>query len=236
MYFFSRFTYSKFCSKKLNKYLESIKSGIIFAMKQYLACFHNPILNKSNSNAQAISILSTALLQFLLAVMLPSLAVGFALWSCAQDQPLISEEENLQTSQTKHFSLLRTPGEAIDIATRGYDEFYGGQTPLSRSGSVIPIKVITDDLEKVYKTAYQHQAWQEEGILLLPESVYREPGMRFIPIHWILCMPFIGQHSQHINIQRVIRVSWRCYGRPIHIVPIERSLFIWKMRGSAFWI
>lgn len=87
------------------------------------------------------------LLKLLLAVMLPSLTIGSALWSCSQDLPPVFEEENQQTSQTKPFSLLRTPGEAIDIATRGYEEFYGGETILSRSGRSIvdlrrPVEVI----------------------------------------------------------------------------------------------
>lgn len=83
--------------------------------------------------------------QFLLALLLPAVAVATGLQSCNDEGPGIPIEEN-EPAKSSGNPLMRSPEEAIDIAQRAYEEFYGDATPSSRGRSVIdcsrPVEVV----------------------------------------------------------------------------------------------
>ena len=83
--------------------------------------------------------------QFLLALLLPAVAVATGLQSCNDEGPGIPAEEN-ETAKSSGNPLMRSPEEAIDIAQRAYEEFYGDATPSSRGRSIIdcsrPVEVV----------------------------------------------------------------------------------------------
>lgn len=83
--------------------------------------------------------------QFLLALLLPAVAIATGLQSCNDEGPGIPAEENGPAKSSGN-PLMRSPEEAIDIAQRAYEEFYGDATPSSRGRSVIdcsrPVEVV----------------------------------------------------------------------------------------------
>lgn len=83
--------------------------------------------------------------QFLLALLLPAVAVATGLHSCNDEGPGIPAEEN-GSAKSSGNPLMRSPEEAIDIAQRAYEDFYGDATPSSRGRSVIdcsrPVEVV----------------------------------------------------------------------------------------------
>ena len=83
--------------------------------------------------------------QFLLALLLPAVAIATGLQSCNDEGPGIPAEENGPAKSSGN-PLMRSPEEAIDIAQRAYEEFYGDATPSSRGRSIIdcsrPVEVV----------------------------------------------------------------------------------------------
>ena len=77
-------------------------------------------------------------LQFMVALALPLVAIGAGLQSCSEDGPGIPSEDAIEeTTQVKNL-LMRSPEEAIDIAQRAWEDFYGdGASPASRSGRCV---------------------------------------------------------------------------------------------------
>lgn len=83
--------------------------------------------------------------QFLLALLFPAVAIATGLQSCNDEGPGIPAEENGPAKSSGN-PLMRSPEEAIDIAQRAYEDFYGDATPSSRGRSVIdcsrPVEVV----------------------------------------------------------------------------------------------
>ena len=83
--------------------------------------------------------------QFLLALLLPAVAIATGLQSCNDEGPGILAEEN-GTAKSFENPLMRSPEEALDIAQRAYEDFYGEATPSSRGRSIIdcsrPVEVV----------------------------------------------------------------------------------------------
>lgn len=83
--------------------------------------------------------------QFLLALLLPAVAIATGLQSCNDEGPGIPAEEN-ETAKSFDNPLMRSPEEALDIAQRAYEDFYGDATPSSRGRSIIdcsrPVEVV----------------------------------------------------------------------------------------------
>ena len=74
-------------------------------------------------------------LQFLLALALPLVAIGAGLQSCSDDGPAIPSTDNVEKEGQVKNMLMRSPEEAIDIAQKAWEEFYGGEASASsRSG------------------------------------------------------------------------------------------------------
>jgi len=75
------------------------------------------------------------LLQFVVALTLPLVAIGVGLQSCSDDGPGIPYTDSAEKeSQVKNL-LMRSPEEAIDIAQRAWEDFYGDEaSTASRSG------------------------------------------------------------------------------------------------------
>lgn len=74
--------------------------------------------------------------RFLLALALPAIAIGTGLQSCSEEGPSLPGEKSVKLSQGDNL-LMRSPEEAIDIAQRAWEEFYGNASPESRSGRSI---------------------------------------------------------------------------------------------------
>ncbi len=70
--------------------------------------------------------------QFLFAMVLPATAIAAGLLSCEENAPGMPEERPTEKTTSRN-PLMRSPQEAIDIAQRAYEEFYGDATPESRS-------------------------------------------------------------------------------------------------------
>lgn len=74
-------------------------------------------------------------LQFLLALALPLVAIGAGLQSCSDDGPGIPHAEDAEEVAQVRNPLMRSPEEAIDIAQRAWEDFYGDESSAaSRSG------------------------------------------------------------------------------------------------------
>ena len=79
--------------------------------------------------------LTNQALQFLLALALPLVAIGAGLQSCSDDGPAIPSTDNVEKEGQVKNLLMRSPEEAIGIAQRAWEEFYGGEASASsRSG------------------------------------------------------------------------------------------------------
>lgn len=83
--------------------------------------------------------------QFLLALLFPAVAIATGLQSCNDEGPGIPAEESGPAKSSGN-PLMRSPEEALDIAQRAYEEFYGDATPSSRGRSIIdcsrPVEVV----------------------------------------------------------------------------------------------
>ena len=84
----------------------------------------------------------------MVALALPLVAISAGLQSCNEDGPGIPSEDAIEeTTQVKNL-LMRSPEEAIDIAQRAWEDFYGdGASPASRSGRCVidygrPVEVV----------------------------------------------------------------------------------------------
>lgn len=74
-------------------------------------------------------------LQFLLALALPLVAIGAGLQSCTDDGPGIPHADDAEDVAQKRNPLMRSPEEAIDIAQRAWEDFYDDEnSSASRSG------------------------------------------------------------------------------------------------------
>lgn len=102
----------------------------------------------SNTNQNQIKMRRTTisnLRQFMLALLLPAVAIAAGLQSCNDEGPGIPSEETAQVKSSGN-PLMRSPEEALEIAQRAYEEFYGDGTPSSRGRSIIdcsrPVEVV----------------------------------------------------------------------------------------------
>lgn len=86
---------------------------------------------------------------FLLALALPAVAICAGLQSCSEDDgPGLPADKETDSAQSRRNPLMRSPEEAIDIAQRAWEDFYGdGEAPASRSSRGVidygrPVEVV----------------------------------------------------------------------------------------------
>lgn len=162
-------------------------------------------------------------LQFLLALALPLVAIGAGLQSCSDDGPGIPHADDAEEVAQVRNLLMRSPEEAIDIAQRAWEDFYGDESSTaSRSGRrcVIdygrPVEVIRgaksrggsgqDTLQNIVSGPYVDELWgQGNG---LPVNLNSYPEGYLFENGWAGCSTAaIAMACAHYSVPEQINVS-----------------------------